>query len=147
VATDLQTEQAVLLDRGSAGRAIQASAAVPGISMPVRYTNGRLVDGGVTSLVPVRFARAMGADVVVAVDIYCSGPRADGPGALEVLHRTTHAQTCLVAAPEMREADVLITPTISVSRMSATDEHERAIQAGYTAARAALPRIMVKVGR
>jgi NTE family protein len=57
-----------------------------------------------------------------------------------------HTQSCLVAAPEMAEADVLIAPAISVSRMSAKDEQERAILAGYEAARAALPDIIAKAG-
>ena len=138
VATDLETGRAVLLDEGSPGRAIQASAAVPGINVPIPYRNGHLIDGGITSLIPVRFARAMGADFVIAVDIYCSGGRGDGLGALTVMHRVMHTQSCLVAQPEMAEADVLIAPTISVPSLSAKDDQERAIQAGYAAARAAL---------
>ena len=145
VATDLQSEKAVVLDRGSAGNAIQASAAVPGINVPVPYKNGHLIDGGITSLVPVRFARAMGADFVIAVDIYCEGRRADGLGALTVMHRVMHTQSCLVAASEMAEADVLIAPPINVSRTSAKDEQERAIAAGYEAARAALRESPVRV--
>ena len=145
VATDLQSEKAVLLDRGSAGNAIQASAAVPGINVPVPYNNGHLIDGGITSLVPVRFARAMGADFVIAVDIYCEGPRGDGLGALTVMHRVMHTQSCLVAAPEIAEADVLIAPAVSVSGTSAKDEQERAIAAGYDAARAALRGSLVRV--
>ena len=46
--------------------------------------------------------------------------------------------------PDIAEADVLIAPAISVSRLSAKDEQERAIQAGYEAARAALPRVMAR---
>jgi NTE family protein len=92
----------------------------------------------------VRFAHAMGADFVIAVDIYCQAPRADGLGALSVMHRVMQAQSCLIAAPEMAEADVLIAPTITVSNMSAKDEQERAIQAGYDAARAALSQVIVK---
>lgn len=142
VATDLQSGQAVLLDRGAAGSAIRASAAVPGINVPVPYKNGHLIDGGTASLVPVRFARAMGADFVIAVDIYCQGARADGLGAPAVIRRVMHAQSCLVAEPEMAEADVLIAPAVSGPGMAAKDEQERAILAGYEAARAALPRIM-----
>ena len=145
VATDLDTGRPVLLDKGSPGRAIQASAAVPGINVPVPYSNGHLIDGGITSLVPVRFARAMGADFVIAVDIYCQGHRGDGLGALTVMHRVMHTQSCLVATSEMAEADVLIQPTINVSRMS-EDEQERAIQAGYEAARASLRRIKGRIG-
>ncbi len=146
VATDLQSEQAVLLDRGTPGDAIRASAAVPGMNVPVPYANGHLIDGGVTSLVPVKFAHAMGADFVIAVDIYCHGRRSEGLGAPAVIRRVMHTQSCLIAAPEMAEADVLIAPVATVSRMSARDEQERAIQAGYEAARAALPRILAKAG-
>jgi len=139
VATDLQKGHAVLLDRGSPGSAIRASSAVPGITVPVPYDNGHLIDGGIASLVPVRFARAMGADFVIAVDIYCHTVGAEGLGALAVMCRVAHTQSCLVAAPEMAEADVLIAPRISAPGMSARDEQERAIQAGYEAARAVIP--------
>ena len=141
VATDLQSEKAVLLDSGAAGSAIRASAAVPGVTVPVPYKDGHLIDGGATSLVPVRFARAMGADFVIAVDIYCEGPRADGLGAPTVISRVMRTQTCLLAVPEMAEADLRIAPAVHVSRMSATYEQERAIQTGYEAARVALLRI------
>jgi NTE family protein len=138
VATDLGSGQPVLIDRGSAGRAIQASSAVPGINVPVPSRTGHLVDGGVTSLVPVRFARALGADVVIAVDIYCRGTRAESLALPAVLGRVMQTQSCLVAAPEMAEADLLIAPAVAVPGMSARDAQERVMQAGYEAARAAL---------
>ncbi len=146
VATDLHSGEPVLLGSGPAGIAIQASAAVPGVNVPVAYGKGHLVDGGISSLVPVRAARAMGADFVIAVDIYCQGPRAEGLGALSVVGRVMQTQNCLVAAPEMAEADVLIAPSITVSGMSDTAQQEAAIQAGYKAARAALPAILEKAG-
>lgn len=138
VATDLDSGQAMLLDRGQAGEAVQASAAVPGPTVPVAYQNGHLVDGGISSLVPVRFARAMGADFVIAVDIYCTGPASAGLAIPSVLLRVMRLQSCAVAAPEMAEADILISPQVSVSGMSAKDEQEQAIAAGYKAAVQAL---------
>lgn len=108
---------------------------------------GHLIDGGSTSLVPVRFARAMGADVVIAVDIYCHAPRTAGRvAAPAVVHRVMQAQSCQVAAPEMAEADVLIAPAVSVSGMSARDEQERAVLAGYRAAQDALPKLLAAAG-
>lgn len=141
VATDLRRGQAVLLDRGTAGAAVQASAAVPGATVPVAYKDGHLLDGGIASLVPVRFARAMGADFVIAVDVYCSGPGSEGRSAPSVLLRAMRTQSCLVAAVEMAEADVVISPPVSVSGMSAQGEQEQAIRAGYDAAMAVMPRI------
>lgn len=138
VATDLQSGNAVLLDHGSPGAAVQASAAVPGVNVPVSYTGGHLVDGGISSLVPVRAARAMGADVVIAVDIYCNGPGSEGLAAPTILLRVMRAQSCLVAKPEMGEADVLIAPAVRVSGLSARDEQQAAIAAGHAAATEAL---------
>lgn len=138
VATDLQSGQAVLLDSGSVGSAVQASSAVPGMNVPVPYHNGHLIDGGVTSLIPVRFARAMGADVVIAVDIYCQSPRAKGLGIATVISQVMHTQSCLLAKAEIVQADVLIAPQLNVPGMSSKEAQERVMQAGYDATLAAL---------
>lgn len=55
-----------------------------------------------------------------------------------VIHRVAHTQSCLIATPEKAEADVLIAPTISAPGMSAKNEEERAIHAGYETGRIAL---------
>lgn len=138
VATDLRTGKAVLIDRGHAGLAVQASAAVPGPNVPLAYEQGHLVDGGVASLVPVRFARAMGADVVIAVDVLCEGPSSGGMSMPSVLLQVGRLQSCMVAAQEKAEADILISPAVSVSGMAAKDEQAQAILAGYAATTAAL---------
>jgi NTE family protein len=80
----------------------------------------------------------MGADFVIAVDIYCTGPASAGLAIPSVLLRVMRVQSCAVAAPEMSEADILIAPPVSVSGMSAKDEQEQAIAAGYKAAVQAL---------
>lgn len=147
VATELRTGHAVLLDRGSPGAAVQASAAVPGINVPVAYKDGHLVDGGIASLVPVRFARAMGADFVIAVDIYCQGPTSEGLAAPSVLLRVMRVQSCLISASEAAEADVLIAPPVGVSGMSAKDEQKNAISAGYAATVEALGRVESRLSK
>lgn len=142
VATDLQSGEPVLLAHGSAGAAVQASSAVPGITAPMALADGsRLIDGGLSSLVPVRAARALGARAVIAVDIYCRGPRTEGGGALAVAGRALQGQNCRLAAPETAEADVVIAPAVRVASLSDRDEQEAAVRAGYLAARAAMPHI------
>ncbi len=69
VATDLQTGREVWLDKGSVADAVRASIALPGLFAPVRRERRLLVDGGLVNPVPVSLARAMGADVVIAVDL------------------------------------------------------------------------------
>ncbi|MCW0207806.1 MAG: patatin-like phospholipase family protein, partial [Achromobacter sp.] len=69
VATDITNGEQVVATTGDLTEAVRASIAVPGIVTPVR-SNGRiLVDGGLVNPVPVSVARAMGADLVIAVDL------------------------------------------------------------------------------
>ena len=69
VATSLRTGAEVWLRDGSTLEAVHASIALPGLFAPVRRDGALLVDGGLVDPVPVALARAMGADVVVAVDL------------------------------------------------------------------------------
>ena len=69
VATSLRTGAEVWLRRGSTFDAVRASIALPGLFAPVCHEGGLLVDGGLANPVPVSLARAMGADLVIAVDL------------------------------------------------------------------------------
>lgn len=69
VATDLQTGHEVWLREGNVADAVRASIAMPGLMAPAMRDGRLLVDGGVVNPVPVSLARAMGADVVIAVDL------------------------------------------------------------------------------
>lgn len=69
VATSLHTGAEVWLRRGSMLDAVRASISLPGLFTPVSWEESLLVDGGLANPVPVSLARAMGADVVIAVDL------------------------------------------------------------------------------
>lgn len=69
VATDLRTGTEVWLREGSVSQAVRASIALPGLLTPVVLGDQMLVDGGLVNPVPVSLARAMGADIVLAVDL------------------------------------------------------------------------------
>jgi len=69
VACDLHTGAEVWLREGSTADAVRASLALPGLLTPVHYRGKTLVDGGLVNPVPVSLARAMGADIVIAVDL------------------------------------------------------------------------------
>lgn len=69
VATDLQRGREVWLREGSVSEAVRASIALPGLFTPVRRDSSWLVDGGLVNPVPVSLCRAMGADIVIAVDL------------------------------------------------------------------------------
>lgn len=69
VATDLASGQEVWLREGKVSDAVRASIAVPGLFQPVLREERYLVDGSVVNPVPVSLCRAMGADIVIAVDL------------------------------------------------------------------------------
>ena len=69
VATDLSTNEAVILDRGDLLLSMRASSNVPGILAPVKFEDKLLVDGGITNNLPVDIVKQMGADIVIAIDI------------------------------------------------------------------------------
>lgn len=69
VATDLETGRAVVLNKGDLASSMVASMAVPALFPPVNLDGRLLVDGGVSNNVPIDVARAMGADIVIVVDI------------------------------------------------------------------------------
>ncbi|MFE3836386.1 patatin-like phospholipase family protein [Pseudogemmobacter sonorensis] len=69
VATDLTDGQEVCLRRGALADAIRASIAVPGIISPSHLDGRWLVDGGLANQIPVSVCHAMGAEVVVAVNV------------------------------------------------------------------------------
>jgi NTE family protein len=148
VATDLRTGAAVAFNHGDPGIAVQASSAIPGVFQPVRIGGRDYVDGGLASPVPVRTARLMGADVVVAIDV---SRRPEYAGALDseaaVIMQAVAIMEHYVGRDERRRADVLIVP--DVSRIGTLDFAHRdlAIQAGARAARAALPAIRQAIER
>jgi len=69
VATDLDTGDKVVLSSGDLLEALRATMSMPGLFAPARIKGHWLVDGGLVDPVPVGIARAMGADVVIAVNL------------------------------------------------------------------------------
>lgn len=69
VATDLLTQQQVVLSDGSLVQAVQASMSIPGVVRPLELDGRLLVDGGVVNNLPISVARALGVDRIIAVSI------------------------------------------------------------------------------
>jgi NTE family protein len=71
VATELASGREIWLQNGPIGQAVRASIAMPGIFSPTKFRDGDgwLIDGGLVNPVPVSLARALGADIVIAVDL------------------------------------------------------------------------------
>ena len=69
ISTDLESGKEVWLQRGSVVQAVWSSMALPGLFPAIRHNNQWLVDGGLVNPVPVSVCRALGADIVIAVNL------------------------------------------------------------------------------
>jgi NTE family protein len=139
VATDLDSGEPILFQRGDTGTAVRASSAVPAVFQPVRIGGREYVDGGLVAPVPVGQARRMGAELVIAVDI-SEAPEGKPTGdPFRLLLQTFSIMGRSINRHELREADVVIRPALA--GVSGTDfaARQRSIEAGREAARRALP--------
>ena len=138
VATDLDSGAAMLFQRGDVGQAVRASSAVPAVFQPVKIGNREYVDGGLVSPVPVRFARQMGAELVIAVDI-SSPPDGNATGdAFKMLLQTFAIMGRSINQFELKDADVVIRPQLVGVSSADFTARKRAIDAGRDAAMVAL---------
>ena len=134
VATDLDSGAAMLFQRGDVGQAVRASSAVPAVFQPVKIGNREYVDGGLVSPVPVRFARQMGAELVIAVDI-SSPPDGNATGdAFKMLLQTFAIMGRSINQFELKDADVVIRPQLLGVSSADFTARKRAIDAGREAA-------------
>jgi NTE family protein len=145
VATDLDSGIGMLFQRGDTGTAVRASSSVPAVFQPVKIGDREYVDGGLVSPVPVRYARQMGAEMVIAVDISSPPDGAATDGTMKLLLQTFAIMGKSINRFELREADVVIRPPlIGVSSADFTSR-VRAIRSGRETALALLPDIKAKL--
>ena len=149
VAFDLETNTPVLLgEQGDLITAIRASCAVPGIFSPVRDNRGRmLIDGGVVSPLPVETVRAMGADIVIAIDVISCGAtfRTRSRTGFGVLIQGALALLKVVSSAEQKAADVVIKPAVAHLRPDQIGKRVECIALGESAAREKIDEILTLI--
>jgi NTE family protein len=140
VATDINSGNRVLLERGSVARAVRASCCVPGLYVPVEVNGRLLVDGALTQNVPAGAVREMGAPFVVAVSLGFGLPYDDVQSWPQVMANAwdiaTHGQ---MRFEILAEADLLIDPDLEGFSAFRDGKREEIIQAGRDRALEALP--------
>ncbi len=146
IATNLKSGDSVMLRLGDTGMAVRASCSIPGVFVPAVIDGQELVDGGLTSPLPVKEARSLGADFVIAVDVGSKPQNNTSAGLYEVLLQSFEIMGRALTNAAATQADILIRP--DTIRYSSTDFSARKdiIQAGYEATQKMLPQIMAKLG-
>ncbi|MEY4563309.1 MAG: hypothetical protein RLZZ618_2586 [Pseudomonadota bacterium] len=145
VATDLDNGNPILFQRGDTGAAVRASSAVPAVFMPVRIGTREYVDGGLVSPVPVRFAKQMGADLVIAVDISAVPDGAVTTDPMRMLLQTFSIMGRSINTFELREADVVMRPRLSGVSSANFAARKQSIAAGRAIALELLPELKARI--
>jgi NTE family protein len=141
VATDLRTGDGVLFRRGDVATAVRASSAVPSVFEPVRIAGKDYVDGGLVSPVPVRYAKQMGADLVLAIDISSRPEDAKTSDMLKVLLQTFSIMGKSISQLELVQADVVVRPALPDIGSTEFSARKKSIEAGRAAMKQALPQL------
>lgn len=138
VATDAANGEAVELRTGPVSALLRATTAIPCLVRPVEWQGRRLIDGAVVHKVPVRLARSLGADIVIAVDLSTPSTwqnrRAWHP--LALLLRVIDIMDQRLVTGELAEADLVLHPHVDCgafdfhrSRLQVRCGEEAALQA------------------
>ena len=140
VATEAKSGRMTVFNRGNAGLAVRASASVPNVFVPPVINGEEYVDGGLSSPVPVKLARAMGADIVIAVDVSWFAQARNG-GADGTMAQHGRSGRYALLAGELDVADIVIAPRTVRTRMLDFEQKEVNIAAGEAAGREAVPQL------
>jgi NTE family protein len=158
VATDIDTGEEIVIDRGPVLDALRATISVPGIFTLVEQKGRYLVDGGLTTPVPVNVVKKMGADFIIAVNVNADVSDRMGkasikrvkrhkqPNIFSVLMQSLYITTYSLARQTMAEADIIIEPDMPHIGTADFNKAEEMIEKGRKAALEALPEIKRKLG-
>jgi len=142
VATDLVTGEEVVFRQGSLRQAVSASMSIPGFLPPIQYDGRLLVDGAVVAPVPINACKALGADVVIAVDV--SQPIL-GMGTFEnivdIIFRSNSILSYQYKQMLLDHADLVIQPNVGEVHWSEFRNVESLVAEGERATRQALEKI------
>ena len=145
IAADLETGERVVLDSGDLTSAMRASISAPGVFAPVEVDGRLLVDGGLVENLPVDVAKAMGVDIVIAVDVgFQPVGRKDLTSALAI---SNQAITLMMLRETVRQRglltgnDFLIEPELGNLQSTDFAAADRTIGLGLAATRANAARL------
>jgi NTE family protein len=144
-ASDLGAGNTVYFTQGDLGIALRASCAYPGLFLPVVVNGRMLVDGFVTEPVPVKGARMLGADIVIAVSLTTGAMERNPRSMFEVIGRAFAIIQQGEQAAWRRDADVVIEPNVMDILWDEFVRTPELVAAGEKAALSALPSIRAAI--
>ena len=129
VATRLDNGQKAEFIRGNAGQAVRASCSIPNVFVPATIAGVKYVDGGLVSPIPVKTAKNMGADIVIAVDISARPERSKSSNMFGLLDQTINIMGQHSINEELSHADIVIQPKVGhIGTLDLTASHETILE-------------------
>lgn len=136
IATDIETGEAIVLNKGYLPEAISASGAFPSLFEPVEIDGRVLIDGGVVNNYPIDEVKAMGVDVIIGVDVQDAlSERAELTSATGILLQINNYRTVNDMKKKSKKTDVYIKPDIKDFTVISFDKGLEIIKNGYDAAK------------
>ncbi len=136
IATDVETGEEVILDRGYLPEAIMASGTLPSLFEPATMGDRVLIDGGVVNNYPVEEVKKMGADVIIGVDVqHGLRDREALLSATEILLQINNYRTALDMVEKSKLTDIYIKPEMGDYSVIDFDAATKIVESGETAAR------------
>ncbi len=134
IATDVETGQRVILDKGNLAQSVRASGALPSLFQPVYINDRMLIDGGVTNNYPINELLAKGIDVVIGVDVQDELlDRKDLKSAPDILLQINNYRTIKDMKSKTKLTDIYIRPDIADFNVVSFDEGKKIIKNGEEA--------------
>ncbi len=142
IAVDILKGRVVSIDRGNLREAIMASSAIPGVLPAVQKDGMMLVDGSLIDTVPVRYARQLGADIVIAVDVASQLDTIDRPTrGIDLIWRANEILRHIVKEEQLMGADVVIRPDLDGLEWTDFSKYRELISQGVRAAELQMDRL------
>jgi NTE family protein len=141
VTTHVESGTQETFNRGDTATAVRASAAIPGVFLPVRIEGEHYVDGELVSPVPIRTARKLGAEIVIAVDVMAKLEEAPTLPRYPMEWLIYGALRRSIVDLELDELTVVVQPPLDYYAGMSEAWRRRAIDFGYIAGQKAVKRI------
>lgn len=136
IATNVETGEEVLLDKGYLPEAIVASGTFPSLFEPSEIDGDILIDGGVVNNYPIDQVRAMGADIIIGVDVqHDLATRESLSSATEILLQINNYRTVNDMKRKSGQTDIYIRPDIDEFSVIDFEKGNQIIKSGEEAAR------------
>jgi len=135
VGTDMVNGNSVTLENGSLSRALRATMSIPGVFSPVEVDGRILADGGLVNNIPTDVVKAMGADILIVVNIETQlGSRESLESLPGVLAQTINISTLDNSRRNLRQADFIIAPDLENYSLTSFADGAKIIELGFKGA-------------